>query len=184
MNIESSRLVLRALDPGDLSDFLAYRQDKDVCRYQSFDPYTEEQASSFLAAHNWVDFSIKGQWMQIAIEEKASGKLIGDCALRFLEQEHQIVEIGCTLNQHYQGQGFASEALRALIATLHGLHAFHKITATLDARNLAAVRLLNELGFQREAILRQHYFDQQDQRWIDEWAYGLLAEEFEKQQQE
>ena len=182
MNIHSPRLTLRALDPEDLNDFLIYRQDEKVCRYQGFSPYTKEQALQFLQTHNWVYFSVKGQWMQIAIEERVSGKLIGDCALRFLEQEHQIAEIGCTLNRHYQGQGFASEALRTLITKLHDLHAFHKIVATLDARNQTAIRLVERLGFQREAILRQHYFDQLDQRWIDEWAYGLLAEEVEKKE--
>jgi len=180
MKIQSPRLILRALDPEDLDDFLVYRQDEEVCRYQGFSPYTKEKALQFLQTYNWFDFSVKGKWMQVAIEEQASGKLIGDCALRFLEQEHQIAEVGCTLNPQYQGQGYAGEALRALITALYDLRAFHKIVATLDARNQTAIRLIEQLGFQREAILRQHYFDQQDQRWIDEWAYGLLAEEFKK----
>jgi len=48
MNIESKRFVLRTLRDTDIEDFLSYRGDENVARYQYWEPYTMEQAVCYI----------------------------------------------------------------------------------------------------------------------------------------
>jgi RimJ/RimL family protein N-acetyltransferase len=44
--IESERLILRRFEDSDLELFVAYRNDPEVARYQSWDSFDEREASS------------------------------------------------------------------------------------------------------------------------------------------
>ena len=52
----------------------------------------------------------------------------------------------------------------------------HKVTADCDTRNDGSWRLLERLGFTREAELRAAFRD--GDGWGDEYVYGLLADEW------
>ena len=56
-----------------------------------------------------------GKWYQVGIYLLDGGKLIGDCGFRALTDDPEQVEIGMTLAPEFQGQGFATEAARALL---------------------------------------------------------------------
>lgn len=176
MNIQSPRLLLRWLRPDDLDDFLAYRSDPLVMRYQSMSPMNREEAVSFIKSQMDNELGRVGGYQQIGIERKSDGKLIGDCALKIQAAEPRIAEIGYTVNRNFQGQGFATEAVRALIGELFGSMAMHKVVALVDVRNPASSRVLEKLGFTREGHLRKSYFDEVDGDWFDEYWYGLLRE--------
>ena len=48
MKIESERFILRTLRETDLEDFLTYRADENVARYQYWEPYTSGQAVEYI----------------------------------------------------------------------------------------------------------------------------------------
>ena len=178
MQIPSPRLLLRWLRPDDLEDFLAYRSDPLVVRYQSMSPMGREQAVSFIKSQAHKTLGEVGGYQQIGIERRSDGKLIGDCALKLQSGEPRIAEIGYTINRHFQGQGYATEAVRALIGELFSNLEVHKVVALVDVRNPASSRVLEKLGFTREGHLRQSYYDEVDGGWFDEYWYGLLREEW------
>ena len=55
-----------------------------------------------------------------------------------------------------------------------------KMTATATAANVRSTRLLERLGMQREALLRQHWMHRG--QVFDEVRYGLLRDEWEQHQ--
>lgn len=187
--IQSPRLILRALSAADLDDFLAYRSDPEVLRYQGMGPMDREKAATFIeemsgvgenhgvGSHHDVTLPEPGKWMQIGIELKEEKKLIGDLALKFDAYEPRIAEIGFTMNPAYQRQGFAAEAARHLIQFLFTEKDTQRIHALTDVRNPASFLLLEKLGFRREAHYRKSYFDKIDGDWFDEYRYGLLRED-------
>lgn len=177
MQISTPRLLLRWLRPDDLEGFLEYRSDPAVLRYQSMSPMTREEAASFIRSQMDNELGRVGGYQQIAIERRSDGKLVGDCALKLQAGEPRIAEAGYTINSRYQGQGYATEAVGALIGELFGALNVHKVTALVDARNPASFRVLEKLGFRREAHLRKSYYDPIDGDWFDEYWYGLLREE-------
>ncbi|MEM8909932.1 MAG: GNAT family N-acetyltransferase, partial [Bacteroidota bacterium] len=176
--ISGQRLLLRNIQMEDLPHFLAYRQLPEVCRYQGFNPFTQQQAMDFIQVHRKAQLGQVGEWMQIGIELKAKAQLIGDCGLRFQKAAPKIIDLGYTIHPTFQQRGLATEALRLLLSEVFQKYEVHKANALIDPRNIGSIKLVEKLGFQREAHFRQSYFDELDQAWTDEYQYGLLANEF------
>ncbi|HAA19827.1 MAG TPA: GNAT family N-acetyltransferase [Cytophagales bacterium] len=177
-SIPGDRIRLRPLRPSDFPVFLESRADPAVCRYQGFEVFDEEMAHSFLEEQSQMPLAVHGTWVNVAVEDQASGQLVGDVATHILEKNEQLVELGYTIHPARQGQGYATEALRLMLKTLFRAHHIHKAIAEVDIRNPASFRLLERVGFQREAHFRKSFYDPQDQAWFDEYVYGLLASEF------
>lgn len=179
MHIETPRLLLRWFRPADVADMLEYRTDPEVLRYQTLDPSSREHAEEFIAEQSQNNIDKVGAWMQVAIERREDGKVVGDLAICFREEEPRIVEMGFNINRSLQGKGYATEAATAIATFLFRQRNVHKISCLVDVRNPASFRVLEKIGFRREAQLRKSYFDTIDGDWFDEYIYGLLAEEFE-----
>jgi ribosomal-protein-alanine N-acetyltransferase len=59
----------------------------------------------------------------------------------------RLPEIGFILHPRYWGRGIAAEACGAVIAHVFSVHGVNAITADVDPRNEASLRLLARLGF-------------------------------------
>jgi RimJ/RimL family protein N-acetyltransferase len=173
----TDRLRLRLLRAEDLPAFVAYRSDPDVARYQSWAPtYGMSEAEALLAAQAGVAFGTPGQWVQVAALERATGELIGDCAVHVLADQPATAEVGVTLAPGRQGAGLATEALGAIVSVLFREHRLHRVFAQADDRNTAVQRLLERLGFRLEA--RHVEADWFKEEWTTLRVYALLAREW------
>ncbi len=176
LEIQTDRLLLRRFRNADLDAFVAYRSDESVARFQSWDPsYSKADAERFLAEDSNVAPGQPGQWLQIAIEERGTGNLCGDCAVRVTEQP-RTAELGVTLAPHYQNHGIASEALIATLDWLFGEQDMHRIYAQADDRNEAVHRLLERLGFRLEAgLIEADWFKGE---WTTLRIYAVLKKDW------
>src|SRR5205085_7764665 len=84
--LETTRLCLRHFTDADLALFMAYRNDPEVARYQSWEGITASEARAFLQEQQKAQPGVPGQWFQIAIELKEGGILVGDWALQVEEE--------------------------------------------------------------------------------------------------
>jgi aminoglycoside 6'-N-acetyltransferase len=141
--IESERLDLRRFVAGDLAAFQAYRRDPELARYQGWDPMSDDEAAALLAEQGSVELGPFGQWLQVAIVERATGALVGDIGVCLLEPGD--AEIGYTLSSGAQGRGYATEAVRALVGALFTA-GLERVQATTDARNTKSIALLERIG--------------------------------------
>ena len=91
----------------------------------------------------------------IAVELKANHKLIGNLYLG--KRDCNALELGYVFNRSFWGQGYAEESCSALIrkAFFDGIH---RIYAECDPCKAALWKLLERLGFNREAHLRKTCF--------------------------
>ncbi len=146
--IETPRLIIRPLAEADLESFVQYRSDPEIARYQGWDaPFSETKARELIESQAGIDLPQKGEWLQLAILLKASGKHIGDLALHQLDEPDVEFEIGFTIANRFQRKGFAKEAVAALIESLVRQLGAKRCIATPDRRNLPSIRLLASLGF-------------------------------------
>ncbi|WP_255658743.1 GNAT family N-acetyltransferase [Actinoplanes sp. L3-i22] len=171
----TERLVLRRFRAADAVPLAAYRSDPAVARYQSWDaPFPIGKAET--AVRNFAAGSPdQPGWFQYAIELTASRELIGDVAVR-LHDNHKQAEIGFTLATPYQGKGFATEAVSAVLDRLFRLQGLHRVMGECDARNTPSAALMARLGFTREGLLRQQTFIKGE--WTDDLLFGILAPEW------
>jgi RimJ/RimL family protein N-acetyltransferase len=152
--IATARLLLRPLRAGDVPAFAAYRSDPGVARYQSWGtPYPPAEAERFVAEQRDVAFGRPGPWVQLAVADRVTGALHGDCAVRIPAEQPHTAEVGVTFAPAAQGRGLATEALGAVVTRLFGQHGIHRIYGEADDRNDAVHRLFERLGFRCEARL-------------------------------
>ncbi|MGZ5403997.1 MAG: GNAT family N-acetyltransferase [Nocardioides sp.] len=152
--ILTERLLLRPIDAGaDLLPMHGYRSNPEVCRYVPFSPGTPEELAERLADPERVRSVIdgEGQVMSLVVELRETGELIGDLVLFWHSDTDLHAEVGYVLHPDHEGRGYATEGTRALLALCFEEAGAHRVTARLDERNTASVRLLERLGFRREA---------------------------------
>ena len=176
--IESERLILRRFEDSDLNPFVAYRNDPEVARYQSWDSFDAREARAFIREMGSAQPGVPGEWFQFAIESKEIGGLVGDCALQVDGQEPYRAEIGFTLAQEHQGKGFASEAVSRLLDYAFDELGLHRVVAIADCRNKPSWALLERVGLRREGhFLKSVWFKGE---WSDEYLYAVLRDEWRR----
>jgi RimJ/RimL family protein N-acetyltransferase len=175
MELRTARLRLDALRQADAAAMFAYRADPVVGRYQGWHPATLDEVERFIEGQVAVAFATVGSWRQFAIRPRAGGELIGDLGLHFVDAD--TVELGITLAAAQQSRGYAAEAMRAALALVFDTLGRRRVTASVDPRNLACVRLLQRLGLRREALFRESWRD--GDGFADDAVYALLAREWQ-----
>lgn len=174
--IETTRLRLRRFKTEDLTPFLAYRNDPEIARYQSWESCSLEEAVRFIEEQKSLPKGEPGKWFQFAIESKETGALIGDCAFKINEDDSRQAEIGFTLAREFQKKGYAAEAIARVIEYGFAQLNLHRIIAVTDCENIASVSLLERLGMRREAHFVQNIWFKG--KWGDEYLYALLRDEW------
>jgi len=178
--LETERLFLRPLDTPDIGAFSAYRSDPDIARYQGWGtPFTEEQAVDFIEQMKAVTPGEIGQWLQLGLELKNDGTLIGDVAFQIIKDSHRQAEIGMTLAAPYHGKGYGVEAVSALVDYLFHDLAVHRVIANCDPANTPAHHLLERVGFRREGCFIDSLWYKGG--WASELWFAILDREWREQ---
>jgi RimJ/RimL family protein N-acetyltransferase len=173
--IETEHLLLTPLTPADAEALFAYRSLPEVSRYQSWEPESIEDARAFIDGLAGVAFGTPRTWFQLGLRTRDGGVLIGDVGVHFLEDGDQV-EVGFTLSPRAQGRGLATEAVRALMRHLFEGCGTHRVTASVDPRNEASVRLLQRVGMRQEAhLVRSLRFKGE---WADDLVFAILGSEW------
>jgi RimJ/RimL family protein N-acetyltransferase len=174
--IESERLVLRRMNGADLAPFLAYVNDPEVARYQSWVSYTEEQALEVIERQKSLEPGTPGQWFTFAAELKETGSMIGHVALVMKKDEQMQAEFGFTFAREYQGRGLAREAAEAVLDYAFSVLELHRVTAITDCENARSAALLERLGMRREGHFVENIWFKG--AWGSEYLYALLRREW------
>ena len=159
----------------DKESIFKYRSDSETNKYQGWIPETIEDVEVFIGKIS-VEINEPETWFQFVIFEKESDKLIGDIGLHFMDSENKQVEIGCTLNKDYQGKGYAIEALKIILDFLINTLEKHRIVTSIDPENSNSIRLVERLGFRKEAHFVESLF--LNGKWVDDIVFALLAREW------
>jgi len=175
--LETPRLLLRAFTMHDAEAFARYRSDPEVARYQGWTaPFSLAQAHTFIAGLEAVPPGTPGAWYQLAIERKADGVMVGDCAFVTLARDPRQAEIGFTLAREFQGQGYATEAVSRLLEALFGALGLHRVRANCDPDNPASARVLTRVGMRHEGRFVESLWFKE--RWVGEDWFAILAREW------
>lgn len=168
MILETSRLILRRYCADDLNDLFEYLSDDEVVK---FEPY---KAMSWEETKNNLKWRIETDEM-IAVELKENNKMIGNIYLG--KRESDSLEIGYVFNRNFWGKGYAKEGCEAIIQNVFQ-NGIHRIFAECDPDNINSWRLLEAIGFEKEAHLKQNVFFWKDEQgnpiWKDTFIYAKL----------
>jgi RimJ/RimL family protein N-acetyltransferase len=175
--LTTPRLLLRRLERDDAAALCSYRSLPEVARYQSWESFGPDDAARLIDGQRDLEPGIPGTWFQLALVERATQRLVGDCGLHCREDDPRQMELGITLAPNHQGQGYATEALGCLLDFVFGALGKHRVSAVTDAENAAAAALFRRLGFRQEAHFVEHRWYKG--YWDSEFVFGLLRREWQ-----
>lgn len=152
-----------------------YRSNADVARYQSWQPASLREIQEFIATNGEQPELAPGSWHQLAIV-LPDDLLIGDVGVHLLEDGRQV-EIGVTVAPTFQRRGLAAEALTAILDRFFSDCGVHRVSASIDPRNLRSIELMRRLGFRAEAHHVQSVIIRGE--WTDDVKFAILASEWQ-----
>ena len=175
--IRTERLLLRPLSAGDADALLAYRGRDDVSRYVPFEPMSRDDILERIAGP-WArtELTDEGQSLTLGAQLAGTGQLAGDVVLFWHSREHAGGEIGYVIDPRHGGNGYATEAARALLGLGFNQLGLHRIVARVDERNEPSANVCRRLGMRQEARLVENEMFKGE--WSNELDFALLASEW------
>jgi len=176
IEINTDRLLIRPIGMTDCDALFRYKSDIITNQYQGWVPKQLVDVHNFVKNKISPAINIADTWYQLAIVIRENGTLIGDIGLHFIDQENKQVEIGFSLDKNYHGKGYATEATEKVIEYLFKKLNKHRIIASIDPENVKSLKLLERLGFRKEAHFKKSIFFKG--KWVDDVIYAILHEEW------
>lgn len=174
-HLQTKRLLLRQITLEDAPAVFQFRSDPEVQRYNDGVMSRLEQAKDLITklANGYREQTML-EW-GVTLQE-GDDTVLGIFGYANWSQVHLRAEIGYCLRRDYWRQGIGEEALRAIIAFGFQAMNLNRIHACPWTENVASVQLLEKLGFQREGVLREEYWE--EETFHDEALYALLRREY------
>ena len=151
--IETKRLLLRRPIASDAEAvFARYAGDPAVTKYLGWRTHRAVADSQMFLA------CCEAEWKQAGVgpyllQSRVNGEVLGSAALRL--SSTQQAGTGYVLAKDAWGQGYATEALRAMRDLAFDLGVL-RITGICHPEHHASARVMQKCGFTREGILRGH----------------------------
>jgi RimJ/RimL family protein N-acetyltransferase len=174
MILETNRLIIRDFIPEDLEDVHIYASDPLVVEHMIWGPNSKEDTQSFIDRVIEMQKQVPRQDFELAVVIKASNRLAGGCGIHLCGQSQG--EIGYCFNPLFWGNGFATEAARALVEFGFREHGLHRIYATCRPDNIGSAKVMKNIGMIYEGHIRGHMFHKG--KWHDSYQYSILENEY------
>lgn len=174
--LESERLLLRPIKESDTDDIFEIFSDIEVMKYYDLLPFlTKDDAINQVEVfRKCLSEKTMVRW---GIELKETGKLIGTCGFFAFSEESLKAEMGYELNRKYWNHGIMSESLKMIMDFIFRETDINRIEAYVEPMNTASLKLLENLGFTKEGLLRQYELCRD--QLIDITIWGLLRSDIE-----
>ena len=174
----TARLVLRRLQAGDWRDLMECLADEEMFRYVDGRSLGEEEILRWLESDGHVKLTTPNQAFYLGIELQGSDKLIGYLSLSITDTQRLQAAFSIYVSRSHQRQGFATEALAAMLGFCFAGIKLHRVTASCDSRHSAACRMFEKAGMRREGeFLKDHVADG---GWQNTVCYAVLSEDYRK----
>lgn len=174
--LTTARLVLRPFTAADAPavERLAGAREVADTTLNIPHPYPAGGGALWIATHEsgWSD----GVQLTLAMTRRgATAEVIGAVGLT-IAREHLRAELGYWVAVHAWGQGYATEAARAVTAYAFEHLGLHRVQARHFLRNPASGRVMQKLGMRFEGVHREAL--RRWDRFEDVAVYGVLEPEW------
>ncbi|WP_332645334.1 GNAT family N-acetyltransferase [Lysinibacillus sp. 54212] len=170
-SIETERLLLRPFHESDAEDvsFMCNNYNVFKSTLNLPHPYTLDCALAWIADHeqNFKD----DRMYEFAITDKNSGKLYGAIGISN-HQQFKNGEMGYWIGEEYWGNGYATEAAKAILDFVFKEKNYHRVYARYFKSNPASGKIMEKCGMKYEGILKDHIY--KNDCFEDIVFYGII----------
>lgn len=142
--LTTERLILRNAAPEDARVMYDYRNNPICARYQRGQVKDLEGIAALIHKHQQDVLSLDSRSL-LAVALRETGEMIGE--IMVMPQDGAI-SLGYTFSYKHHRQGYAYEALSALMELLHSRFPEQEFICFTEAENQASMGLLLKLGYQ------------------------------------
>ena len=176
--VRTERLTIRPAGVDDAGATWRIRSIPEVSHWLTREAYDRERY-----ARNFADPERLAKTLVV----ERDGVVVGDLMLTVEDGWAQAevadrargvqAELGWVIDPAHAGQGFATEAARALLRICFEDLGLRRVIAQCFADNVASWRLMEKLGMRRETHSVRESLHRSGE-WLDGFAYAMLAEEW------
>lgn len=161
--LETKRLIIREFENNDTEKIFSLSQEETLMKYmpdQVYKDMNEAKETIDLLMSKYVDQSLP---LVMAVCKKETGELIGHVGISELKQG---IEVGYAIAMSEQGNGYATEAVKAYTRWVKKELEIKQVLGVVDVRNIPSGKVLEKVGFQYMGLDCKGLFDVPGKRKI------------------
>lgn len=174
VSLRGKRVVLREFTVDDVDQVLALVGDDRVTAWLSFDSRSRAEADAMVAGTVQRARAEPRSEYYLAVALPADDELVGFARLGL--DGVNAAKLGYAVHADKWGQGYATEAVRAMLDFGFGQLGLQRISAAIGPDNAASIAVVQRLGLQYEGCIRHHVHT--NGAWRDSLLYSVLVEEW------
>jgi diamine N-acetyltransferase len=165
-------IILRAVEPEDLTLLYIWENNRSVWRVSNtLTPFSKAQLIDYIAADPSNIFANRQLRMMIDAQTDQRVQTVGAIDLFDFDPIHARAGLGILIaSETDRQQGFASEAIRQMLAYGKDILFLHQLYCNIAASNIASIRLFEKAGFTASGVKKE---------WLkttDGWEDELLLQ--------
>jgi RimJ/RimL family protein N-acetyltransferase len=140
--LECERLLLRAPRLPDAESIVALAGNRKIAEMTALIPHPYGRAD----AEAWIALAPAADDVTLAVTRKTDGAFVGACG--YAHNGNAEPELGYWIGEPYWNEGFATEAVRAVIDHAFAHVGLDAITSSCRVINASSRRVIEKCGFQ------------------------------------
>ena len=155
--LETERLCLKNISMDDEAFIYAHFSHGDVTQYLlDAEPLTDMQGAREII-QNFTQPEPRSHHRWILVR-KEDGKKIGTCGFHCWDRSAQSCDVGYDLSPEFEGKGYMSEALRAILAFARDVMDIRRVNACIYPENTKSVKIAERFGFVFCGLMKDEIF--------------------------
>lgn len=172
--ISTERLILRPFRMEDAEVmFERWASDKETVHYLSWMAHQSLKDTKRILKVWMNGYLTKTSYVWAICPKSTPDQPIGSVSLHSFDEKLPSAEAGYVIARDYWNQGYASEALRAVLEYGLDLMNLHRISAYHHVDNEASGRVMEKAGMTYEGCIREAYKDKHG-NYMDVKQYSVL----------
>lgn len=178
--IRTKRLILRQPSMKDVEWYFEYFSRPELVRGGGEPGPRDIRAAREELRKYLVDLYRKRLGFRWIITLKGEGRPIGTLGFyKWAPSAGYQAEMGYDLAREHWGKGVMTEAMKAVIDFGFEKMGLNRIEVFIMPRNKRSIKLIKNLGFKREGLLRQRYFDEFG-HFTDDILFSMLRTDWKE----
>lgn len=175
IKIETNRLIIRDHVSSDLDNHHALISDGEIMTY-----IEDIKTNSLKESEENLQFSIEESKKDdrkcyfFLVELKDTLEFVGSIGFTIIEKNASggVAEMGYFIVKRHWGNGYVTEASKAVVDYAFDVLDLHKISAGCNAKNNASEKIMIKLGMEKEAHFKRHVLH--NGLWCDRLVYAKI----------
>jgi [ribosomal protein S5]-alanine N-acetyltransferase len=174
--LTTERLLLGEYEESDWEAVREIDSNPEVQRFRGGELVSEERTRDYLRWTKTLAQDPARRHYPFAICRREEDRVIGSCWLNITSPELREAELAYQMNRRHWGQGYVTEAARAVLAFGFEELKLHRVWAKCLLENIGSFRVMEKLGMRREGHQRENQW--LHGRWWDTLLYAILDHEW------